>query len=44
VFERGDKGFLAKEPLSVLDAVLELPAIDFAMPLSAIYRDVLGAS
>jgi Uma2 family endonuclease len=40
VFERSAMGFVATSPLTALDAVLKLPAIDFAMPLSAIYRDV----
>ncbi len=43
VFERADKGFISKEPLAGLEAVLQLPAIAFEMPLAEIYRD-LGAT
>lgn len=41
VFERGAGGFTALPPLTTLDAVLALPAIDFVMPLAAIYRDLI---
>ncbi len=41
VFERAGTDFIAKTPLTTLDAVLHLPAISFEMPLAAIYRDLI---
>ena len=43
VFERADRGFLTKEPLTKLDDVLKLRAIEFEMPLAEIYRDLIGS-
>ena len=41
VYERAGTDFIAKSPLTTLDAVLHLPAISFEMPLTAIYRDLI---
>jgi Uma2 family endonuclease len=44
VFERAGTDFVAKAPLTALDAKLCLPAIEFEMPLAAIYRDVVAGA
>ena len=44
VFERDGKGFLTKQPLTSLDAILQLPTIDFKMTLAEIYRDLGDAT
>jgi len=41
VFDRVQGGFLQRDPLTSLADVLRLPAIDFELPLSEIYRDVI---
>ena len=40
VFDRQGDSFVTRPTLTTLDAALKLPAIEFEMPLSAIYRDV----
>ncbi len=44
VFERSGNGFLTKEPLTGFGEMLQLPAINFEMPLADIYRDLISAS
>jgi len=43
VFSRGEADWSGFQVLEGLDAILKLPAIDFEIPLSAIYEDVLAA-
>ena len=41
VYLRSETGWRGEPPLTSLDAVLKLPAIDFELPLAEIYRDAL---
>jgi Uma2 family endonuclease len=41
VLDRAEGGWLQRPPLENADAVLSLPAIDFDIAVSEIYRDVL---
>jgi len=43
VFSRGEADWSGFQVLEGLDAILKLPAIDFEIPLSAIYEDVIAA-
>lgn len=44
IFDRVQGGFLQRDPLTLLEEVLHLPAIDFETPLAEIYRDVIPAT
>jgi Uma2 family endonuclease len=42
-YVRAADGWRGEVPLETLDAILKLPAIDFEMAVSEIYRDVLAS-
>jgi Uma2 family endonuclease len=44
IFDRVEAGFFLRPRLSSAQDVLRLPAIDFELPLSEIYRDVIPAA
>jgi Uma2 family endonuclease len=44
VFDRRDAAWLPREPVESLSGVFELAALEFSMPVSEVYRDVLPAA